>query len=60
VDRQVEVYTNPGPRGYRSTEVFKEGLSVPVVIGGPEVGRIAVDDILPPQPAAATAEGNGA
>ncbi len=56
VDRQVEVYTKPGPRGYRSTEVFKEGRSVPVVIDGREVGRIAVDDILPPKPA----EGDGA
>jgi Uma2 family endonuclease len=56
VDRQVEVYTKPGPRGYRSTEVFKEGQSVPVVIDGREVGRIAVDDILPPKPA----DGNGA
>ena len=48
VDRQVEVYTKPGPQGYRSTEIFTEGQSVPVVIGGQEVGRIAVEDILPP------------
>jgi hypothetical protein len=49
VDRQVEVYTKPGPRGYRSTEVFKEWQSLPVVIGGREVGLIVVADILPPR-----------
>lgn len=57
VDRQVEVFTRPGPRGYRSTEVFKEGQSVPVVIGGQEVGRIAVADILPSRHR--RAKGNG-
>jgi Uma2 family endonuclease len=58
--RQVEVYTDPRPRGYRSTEVFKEGQSVPVVIGGREVGRIAVTDILPPRRPGAKAGGDGA
>jgi Uma2 family endonuclease len=57
---QVEVDTNPGPRGYRSTEVFKEGQSVPVVIRGREVGRIAVADLLPPRRRRAKAAGNGA
>ena len=52
VDRQVEVYTDPGPLGYRSTESFAEGQSVPVVIDGQAVGRIAVSDILPPRQAA--------
>jgi Uma2 family endonuclease len=60
VDRQVEVYTNPGPGGYRSTEVFDEGRSVPVVIGGREVGRIAVEDVLPPRRPRAKAEGHRA
>ena len=55
--RRVEVYTNPGPQGYGPPEVFAEGRSVPVVIGGREVGRIAVTDILPPRPAAPAAEG---
>ncbi len=47
VHRRVEVHAGPGPRGYASTEVFAEGQSVPVVIDGREVGRIAVADILP-------------
>jgi Uma2 family endonuclease len=56
LDRQVEVYTDPGPQGYRRTAVFKEGRSVPVVIGGREVGRIAVADILPSRRRRAKAE----
>jgi Uma2 family endonuclease len=55
--RRVEVYTGPGPRGYRSSETFGEGQSVPVVIGGQEVGRIAVGDILPPRRPAPKAGG---
>ena len=47
VDDQVEVYTGPGPAGYRSRQDFKPGQTVPVVIDGHEVGRIAVADILP-------------
>jgi Uma2 family endonuclease len=56
VQRQVEVYTGPGPQGYASIEVFAEGQSVPVVIDGREYGRIAVEDTLPsrrPTPEAA-------
>jgi Uma2 family endonuclease len=49
--RRVEVHTGPGAQGYGSSEVFAEGQSVPVVIAGREVGRIAVADILPPRPA---------
>ncbi len=57
-NRQVEVYTGPGPDGYASRNDFVEGQDVPVVIGGIEVGRIAVVDILPRiDPAAG---GNGA
>jgi Uma2 family endonuclease len=47
VDRQVEVYTDPGPGGYGSRRIFKPGRRVPVVIAGVEVGRIRVADILP-------------
>jgi Uma2 family endonuclease len=52
IHRQVEVYTDPSPVGYRSTEVFPQRQSVPVVIDGKPVGWIAVSDILPPHPAA--------
>jgi Uma2 family endonuclease len=57
--RRVEVYTQPGPAGYGKTEVFAEGQSIPVAIGGREVGRIAVADILPPPRPRAEAGGNG-
>jgi Uma2 family endonuclease len=46
VDRQVEVYTDPGPDGYRSSQVFTTGQLVPVVIDGRQIGQLAVDDIL--------------
>ena len=48
VHRQVEVFADPGPDGYGSSTVYPEGQSVPVVIGGLTLGRIAVNDILPP------------
>jgi Uma2 family endonuclease len=60
VHRQVEVYTDPGPEGYRSRAVFAEGQSVPVVIDGQQIGEIAVADILPSRPVRPTEEGNGA
>jgi Uma2 family endonuclease len=46
--RQVEVHT-PRRRGggYGKPRVFKAGQSVPIVLDGVEVGRIAVTDILP-------------
>ncbi len=47
VERQVEVYTDPGPAGYASREVFKPGQQVPVVIDGRLLGHVAVDDLLP-------------
>jgi Uma2 family endonuclease len=47
VDRQVEVYTDPGPGGYATRTDFVSGQQVPVVIDGRQVGQIAVDDILP-------------
>jgi Uma2 family endonuclease len=60
VHRQVEVYTDSGPEGYRSRAIFAEGQSVPVVIDGQPLGEIAVADILPSRPARPIAEGNGA
>ncbi len=47
VHRQVEVYTNPGPAGYASRQDFAAGQQVPVVIGGRQLGMIAVNDLLP-------------
>jgi len=47
VDRQVEVFTNPGPTGFASHQLFPAGQQVPVVIDGQQCGSISVDDILP-------------
>ena len=47
VDRQVEVYTGPGPAGYQSRQVYPAGDNVPVVIDGQPRAPIAVNDILP-------------
>lgn len=55
VDRCVEVYTEPtGPAtkehplpDYRKVRRFGPGDSVPVILGGREVGRVAVDELLP-------------
>jgi Uma2 family endonuclease len=47
VNRQVEVYTDPGAGGYQSRAVFSPGQSVPVVIDGQQMGEIAVDNVLP-------------
>jgi Uma2 family endonuclease len=47
IDRQVEVYTDPGPAGYQFRQVFRPGERVPVVIAGTQVGTIGVDDVLP-------------
>ncbi len=48
VDRQDEVYTDPRRGRYEKKEIFKPGESVPVVIAGNNVGRVVVDEILPP------------
>ncbi len=47
IDRQVEVYSNPGPSGYQSLDVLVPPHVLNVVIDGAEVGEIAVADILP-------------
>lgn len=60
VHRQVEVYTDPGPAGYRSRIVYSEGQSVPVVIDGQPLGQIAVAEILPSRPAGPNPEEDGA
>ena len=47
IDSQVEVYSDPAADGYLSRQDFKPGQDVPVMIGGSEIGRIAVVSILP-------------
>jgi Uma2 family endonuclease len=47
LDQQVEVYTEPGPGGYQSSEFLTRGQYLTVVIDGAEAGRIAVTDLLP-------------
>lgn len=49
--RQVERYTDPTGRGdsgrYNSLCTYKSGDSIPVIVEGVEIGRIAVNDVLP-------------
>jgi hypothetical protein len=47
IDRQVEVYTDPGTAGYATRQDYAPGQQVPVMIDGRQCGLIAVDDILP-------------
>ena len=47
VDRQLEVYSDPEGRDYRTSQVFSPEQDVPVIIDGVEVGRIRVADLLP-------------
>jgi Uma2 family endonuclease len=51
IDSQVEVYTNPtGPAqapDYLDWQVFASGDSIPLIIDGREVARVAVADLLP-------------
>jgi hypothetical protein len=47
IDRQVEVYSNPGPSGYQSLEVFVPPHVLTVMIDGVEVGEVPVAEILP-------------
>ena len=47
LNRQIEVYTQPGNDGYECREDFGWEQDVPVVVEGREVGRIPVSDIVP-------------
>ncbi len=49
VERRVEVYTRPSSSGYGSRTDFVAGDHFPVVFDGVELGKIAVDSILPHQ-----------
>ena len=48
--KQIEVYTDPSGKGksagYRTSQIYRSGDHVPVVLDGPEAGRIAVKDVL--------------
>jgi Uma2 family endonuclease len=58
IDRQVEVYTGPDAYAYATYDVFKPGQRVPLFLDGVEVGRLAVDDMLPPPESAAESNGS--
>jgi Uma2 family endonuclease len=49
--RRIEVYGDPSGRGrsasYRQGTTFGDGETVPVILDGHEIGRLAVSDILP-------------
>ena len=47
VDRQLEVYSEPEGRDYLKSQVFSREQDVPLILGGIEVGRIRVADLLP-------------
>jgi hypothetical protein len=59
VQRQVEVYTSPGPQGYGSCAIFAEEQTVPVVIDSQLCGQIVVTEILPSRPPTPKTQGNG-
>jgi Uma2 family endonuclease len=47
VDRQLEVYSSPGPDGYHSSQVYTTGQDVPIVIDGATLGQVPLVDLLP-------------
>lgn len=51
IDQQIEVYSNPtGPidqPAYQQRLVFQPGESVPVKLGGVDLGAVAVSQVLP-------------
>jgi Uma2 family endonuclease len=47
VDLQVEVYSDPRRGRYHTSQIFRPGQEVPLVIDGVEIGRIPVADLLP-------------
>jgi hypothetical protein len=46
-DRQVEIYSVPGPSGYQSTQVVPASGQLSLVIGGIQLGTISAADLLP-------------
>jgi Uma2 family endonuclease len=47
VDHQLEVYSDPQGRDYRTAQIFSREQDVPLILDGAEVGRIRVADLLP-------------
>lgn len=48
VDDLVEVYSDPDPvKGYRSRVDHRRGDRIAVAVDGVEIGRLAVDDLIP-------------
>jgi Uma2 family endonuclease len=58
IDGQLEVYTRPGPTGYRDRQVLSSHEQVSLVIDGKEIGAIAVASILPRGGVAGLAQGD--
>jgi Uma2 family endonuclease len=50
IERQVELYTDPKAGAFQTRQVFASGSVVPLIIHGNELGKILVDQILPPDP----------
>ncbi len=46
VDRQLEVYTKPAPKGFQSKLIFSKG-SIDVLLEGQKIGTLAIDDLFP-------------
>jgi Uma2 family endonuclease len=47
IDERIEVYTDPAAGAYRTRRDFARGSEAPVTLGGIELGRLRVDDLLP-------------
>jgi len=47
VDRRLETYAEPSGSDYRQKQEYGPDDEVAVVVGGVEVGRVAVRDLLP-------------
>ncbi len=46
-DRRVEVYSEPALADYGEKREYTEGHELPLILDGVEIGRLAVDDLLP-------------
>jgi Uma2 family endonuclease len=47
VDRQIEVYSRPGPSGYALRQDFTAGSQIPFVLDGAMLTSLNVDELLP-------------